>query len=61
MFSVTNDNFPPEARMRFPDKKAPFVHDYAREAATKLGHPHTVWREEGKDKDWKKIKTYRPA
>jgi hypothetical protein len=60
MFSVTNDNFPPQVRIHFKDKKSPFVHDYARQAAHKTGYPHTVWRQEGKDKDWKKIKTYKP-
>jgi len=61
MLSVTNDNFPPDKRMPFKDKKAPFVYAYAREAADKLGQPHTVWRQEGKDKDWKKLKTYQPG
>jgi|GEM_PF-4667724 len=60
MLSVTNDNFPPELRMCFKDKKAPFVHAYAREAATKIGQPHTVWRENGRNKDWKKVQTYKP-
>ncbi len=60
MLSVTNDNFPPELRMLFKDKKTPFVHAYARQAATKIGYSHTVWRQNGKDKDWKKVRTYKP-
>lgn len=60
MLAVTNDSNTAEAKIPFKDQKAPFVHDYAREAAKKTGVPHTVWRENGRDKDWKKVKTYRP-